>query len=59
MISRDITIDGVTYTVSASTLRGLNEAVEYLQNSLKREKAAKHPKTRKKKDDDVEPQISE
>ena len=38
MISRDITIDGITYTVSATTLRGLEEAVVYLTQSLADEK---------------------
>jgi hypothetical protein len=38
MISRDITIDGITYTVSATTLRGLDEAVQYLEENLKRDR---------------------
>ena len=38
MISRDIMIDGINYTVSATTLRGLDEAIEYLQASLYQDK---------------------
>lgn len=38
MISRDITVDGITYTVSATTLRGLDEAIQYLEDSLKRDR---------------------
>lgn len=38
MISRDITVDGITYTVSATTLRGLEEAIQYLEDSLKRDR---------------------
>jgi uncharacterized protein (DUF1810 family) len=41
MISRDIMIDGVNYTVSATTLRGLEEAVQYLQETLTQEKKRK------------------
>ena len=38
MISRDIMIDGINYTVSATTLRGLDEAIDYLQQSLSQDK---------------------
>lgn len=41
MISRDIVIDGITYTVSATTLRGLEEAVVYVTQSLAEEKRRK------------------
>ena len=37
MISRDVMINGINYTVSATTLRGLDEAIDYLQTSLKQE----------------------
>jgi len=34
MISRDVMINGINYTVSATTLRGLDEAIQYLEDSL-------------------------
>ena len=37
MISRKITIHDIEYTVSANTLKGLNESVAYLQETLKAE----------------------
>ena len=41
MISRDIVIDGITYTVSATTMRGLDEAVVYVTQSLAEDKRRK------------------
>ena len=35
MISRKVEVNGIEYTVSASTLRGLEEAISYLKESLK------------------------
>ena len=57
MISRDITIDGVTYTVSATTVRGLDEAIGYLTTTLANDKKRKEaekpkPKPRKPKAED-------
>ena len=55
MITQEITIDGVTYTVSATSQRGVDEAVEFLQMTLKRAEATEEQEW-SDEDSDVQPE---
>ena len=52
MKTRQITIDGVEYTISSSTNLGLENAIIQLKNSLNQEEVSK-PKKKNKKEDAI------
>jgi len=50
MKTRQITIDGVEYTISSSTNLGLENAIIQLKNSLGQQEVGKSKKKNKKQD---------